>query len=384
MKTWLPKFAALCIVAGLAPSVWAETKSYYLTESQLNHFTNLAVTKEASDAAETASDSDWENRAGVIGSRLATIGIELEDVSFPKPWKMEVTADEKNLAKLEKRLDFFRDDRFARFRCWAIEVDSSETTELETLLPGITDSDETSAIAAGKEDLDALLARLGEQPGLDLLCAPTVITRSGDQAKIEVVREFIYPSEYDPPEIPEDLRTKKDAKNPKKRGEAASEKSFPVTPASPTAFETRNLGVTIAIDPTIEIDGTIQSSLAAEVSEFEGFQNYGTPITTVAKNALGKPVSVVLTESRIEMPIFKTRMVSGTHRFRDGDYAITGGADSRRHPGDRGQVSLLPPQVEEGGQADVVFHRRRRFGDDRRRTNGKIAAACSDWRLCVE
>ena len=37
---------------------------------------------------------------------------------------------------------------------------------------------------------------------MDRLCAASVITRPGERAVIRQVREFIYPTEYDPPEIP--------------------------------------------------------------------------------------------------------------------------------------------------------------------------------------
>ena len=37
------------------------------------------------------------------------------------------------------------------------------------------------------------------------MSAPSVVTRSGQRAQIQVIREFIYPIEFDPPEIPQDF-----------------------------------------------------------------------------------------------------------------------------------------------------------------------------------
>ena len=55
--------------------------------------------------------------------------------------------------------------------------------------------------------------------------------------------------------------------------------AFPVTPTTPTAFETRNTGVTLEVEPVVGPDGvTIDLNLVPQVVEFEGFINYGSPI----------------------------------------------------------------------------------------------------------
>lgn len=43
------------------------------------------------------------------------------------------------------------------------------------------------------------------------------------------------------------------------------------------------------------------------IAEFEGFINYGSPIKAVSPELLGTPTTLVLTESRIEQPVFSTR-----------------------------------------------------------------------------
>ena len=48
----------------------------------------------------------------------------------------------------------------------------------------------------------------------------------------------------------------------------------PVTPTTPTAFETRNTGVTLEVEPVVGPDGiTIDLNLVPQVVEFEGFIN---------------------------------------------------------------------------------------------------------------
>ncbi|HRQ87909.1 MAG TPA: type II and III secretion system protein [Bacteroidia bacterium] len=167
-----------------------------------------------------------------------------------------------------------------------------------------------------------MIRALNQQKGVDLLSAPSVTARSGNRAKIEVIREFIYPTEYDPPEIPNQFGSVGGITT----GGTSAGGGFPVTPATPTAFETRNTGVTLEVDPVLGADEfTIDLSLAPEVVEFEGFINYGSPILTSSVNALGLVTPVVVTENRIEMPVFNTRKVSTQVTIWDGQTVALGG-----------------------------------------------------------
>src|SRR6202022_2273272 len=44
---------------------------------------------------------------------------------------------------------------------------------------------------------------LNQKKGVDLLSAPRVTTKSGQRAVIEIVREFRYPTQFQPPQIPQ-------------------------------------------------------------------------------------------------------------------------------------------------------------------------------------
>ncbi len=79
--------------------------------------------------------------------------------------------------------------------------------------------------------------------------------RSGEKAISESISEFIYPTEYEPWELPNEVDV------PDKPGgitpdDVKALESL-VTPATPTSFETRNLGSTLEIEPTIGVDGRI-------------------------------------------------------------------------------------------------------------------------------
>ncbi|MEZ0385887.1 MAG: hypothetical protein ACAI34_02380, partial [Verrucomicrobium sp.] len=79
-----------------------------------------------------------------------------------------------------------------------------------------------------------LIRSLNQRKGVDLLSAPSITTKSGQQARVEVVRKFTY----------------KDEKNK----EAA-----------------RNPGVTLAVTPRIKKDDQIALDVSSQIVEFEGF-----------------------------------------------------------------------------------------------------------------
>ncbi len=122
-----------------------------------------------------------------------------------------------------------------------------------------------------------VIRALNQKKGVDLLSAPKVTTKSGRKAIVRVAREFPYPTEFNAPEPPP----------PQYRAlpelpfshRAHSPALGVVTPSTPTAFETRNIGVTLEVEPIIGPDGyTIDLNLSPEVVEFDGFINYGSPI----------------------------------------------------------------------------------------------------------
>jgi general secretion pathway protein D len=175
-----------------------------------------------------------------------------------------------------------------------------------------------------------VLRALSQKKGVDLMTAPSIVAKGGQRAKIEIIREFPYPTDFDPPQIPQTFGSS-NATGGFFGGagagtSATSASSFPVTPTTPTSFTTRNTGVTMEVDPVIGEDNlTIDLTLAPEVVEFEGFINYGSPINSSAINALGIPTTLILTENRIEQPVFATRKLSTSVTIWDGQTVGIGG-----------------------------------------------------------
>lgn len=85
-----------------------------------------------------------------------------------------------------------------------------------------------------------------------------VICRSGEKATLETIREEIYPTEYEPPQLPGSFsstpaRSNHDLpmNNPKLR--------------APTAFSTRNTGVTFNVEALLNSNGMIELRLSPEI-----------------------------------------------------------------------------------------------------------------------
>jgi general secretion pathway protein D len=172
-----------------------------------------------------------------------------------------------------------------------------------------------------------IMRGLAQKKGTDLMTAPSVTAKSGQKATIEIIREFIYPTEYEPPELPNSVgQTNGNNGGIGGIGGGGGGGSFPVTPATPTAFDMRPTGVTLEIEPTIgENDFVIDLRFIPEIVEFEGFINYGSPIQSPGTDALGNPVTSVITENRIEMPVFSKRGVSTSLTIYDGYTVAVGG-----------------------------------------------------------
>lgn len=166
-----------------------------------------------------------------------------------------------------------------------------------------------------------VLRALNQAKGVDLLSAPTVTTKSGQQANIEIIQEFIYPDTFTPPTVP---------------ATSAAGQIAPATPATPASFAMQPVGVTLNVLPTIGPDGfTIDLTLHPTVTEFDGFVNYGSQISTTAPVfgllAVGGfiPIlgsqSIVLTENTINQPIFSVREVETSVTVYDGQTVALGG-----------------------------------------------------------
>lgn len=190
-------------------------------------------------------------------------------------------------------------------------LNNPDRTILNNVAPGIMSV--TGLFSEGQVQM--VMRGLDQQKGVDIMAKPAVVTRSGQQATIEILREFIYPTEYEPPELPNSV------------GSTSSSGSFPVTPAMPTAFETKeDLGIRLEVLPVADpqkryVDITLNPSF----SDFDGFVNYGSPINSNTTDALGNPVVTQVTDNKILMPVFSYQRANTQLSVADGATVAIGG-----------------------------------------------------------
>lgn len=138
-----------------------------------------------------------------------------------------------------------------------------------------------------------------------------VRTRSGERCTTEGISEIIYATEFDPPKLPEQVgvalspKIEKDVPtslpDPSKLDEALpfSGISGLRTPATPTAFETRNTGVTVEAEMTLSEDGREVSLLIAPEH-----------VSQVGTISWGQELSIC------EMPVFEAQKLSASGAVR--------------------------------------------------------------------
>jgi hypothetical protein len=88
----------------------------------------------------------------------------------------------------------------------------------------------------------------------------TAVPRSDKTAISESIREFIFPTEFEPPQTPSEVRSAAGGGKP-----ALQPRDFAVGP-TPSAWDKRNVGSTFEVEPTIEADGhTVKVRLVPEI-----------------------------------------------------------------------------------------------------------------------
>ena len=138
-------------------------------------------------------------------------------------------------------------------------------------------------------------ASLGKDAGKDIVRQETfVVVRapSGHKASVEHVTEIIYPTEYAPANVFDAAALTPAQPKP-------SSVCIPSAPAIPTAFETRNVGFTLEIEPTLSEAGkNVNLRLVPE------------RVTLVGQSIAGQDIS------KTEMPIFEVQRINTSSRLK--------------------------------------------------------------------
>ena len=163
--------------------------------------------------------------------------------------------------------------------------------------------------------LQAVMRGLDQKKGQDLMTTSSTVTRSGQSASVRVIREFIYPTEYEPPQLPNTVNS-------------ANGGVSPVTPATPKAFEKKDVGVIVEVLPTVSQDRHfVDIQLNPSIIDFDGFVNYGSPINSVGQaTVFGRTASPIkLTANAILQPVFSVQRTNTHLTIADGATVVIGG-----------------------------------------------------------
>ena len=210
---------------------------------------------------------------------------------------------------------FTKGNRFFAFDNTTLAVSPvSQTTirnDQQTAMGGIL----TAASVLTNPELTVILQALSQNGHSDLLSAPRITTRSGQNAQIQVVKEIIYPTEFEVTQPT--VQSQGDLVTP------------PVV--TPGAFQTREVGVILNVTPTVGPDGyTIDLTMVPEVAELVEWIQYGSEITLPQNRT--NPITGLLESGdplvyafNIPQPIFSSRNVTTSLVIWDGQTVVMGG-----------------------------------------------------------
>lgn len=169
----------------------------------------------------------------------------------------------------------------------------------------------TFASVLTNPEVSLIVQALSQHGGTDLLSAPRVTTRSGVNAQIQVVREIIYPTEFETTQP--------------QFNDSGNVTTPPVV--TPGTFEKRETGVILNVTPTVGPDGyTIDLVMVPEVSELVDWIQYGSTITLPRTDPItGLFAGDQVFTFNIPQPIFSSRNVTTSIVIWDGQTVVMGG-----------------------------------------------------------
>ena len=151
---------------------------------------------------------------------------------------------------------------------------------------GLSNNDQFMRVNAflGQADLSLILHMLSQRSDTDLLSAPKVVTKSGENAVIKVVIEYIYPQDYD---------VQLQSSGSSSSSNSGSSQSAILAVVEPQNFTMREVGVILDVTPTYSEanGGTIDLELKPQVVDEPIWHNYGMkiPFTGNAGNSSAVP-----------------------------------------------------------------------------------------------
>lgn len=162
-------------------------------------------------------------------------------------------------------------------------------------------------------DVSLIVNALEQRQGSDLLCAPKVTVISGSTASITVSQRMRYPESWG------DVQSNVGSSSTTVNGENSSSAGVTITPGTPQDFTSVDVGVSMEVTPNVEEDDSINLVLNPNVTEFEGFMEYGGVAVAISSR------TTVTVPSGFIQPVFSVREVKTTVTVFDGATVVMGG-----------------------------------------------------------
>jgi general secretion pathway protein D len=162
----------------------------------------------------------------------------------------------------------------------------------------------------GDKGLGVLANMISQLKGVDLLSAPKVTTKNRGQAKIEVDEQMTYPNQFTAPTYNTTVV------------QFAGNTTSVVAPPTPSSFDNAAIGVTMDVTPTAYADRRIDLEIKPDVTDFEGFIDYG---STISQGETDTPDIDVLEIYHIRQPVFNNRKIVTRLQVVDGQTVVMGG-----------------------------------------------------------
>jgi general secretion pathway protein D len=198
----------------------------------------------------------------------------------------------------------------------------SNTGAFENLTTGLlsTMGGNPAAMVFGGDNFDLRITAMEQEGTADVLSAPKVTTKSGNEAVIRVVEVHRYPQDWD-------VET--------------GQRTSPVV--KPQDWEDFDLGVVLKVTPVVDADSnTIDLDLNPAITKFKGYDIY--KVGDNAYESGGNNSSEIFgngLDLEVKMPFFETREVQTQVTISDGHTVLMGGLVDERTETFRDQVPFL-------------------------------------------
>ena len=181
----------------------------------------------------------------------------------------------------------------------------------------------------GNADLSMILHMLSQRSDTDLLSAPKVVTKSGNEAVIKVVTIYRYPQDYDVT-----IQSTSSGSSSSISGSSTGGSDGKILPmVEPQNFEQQEVGVILTVTPELSPEGLINLALEPKVISEPTWKDYGMKVPMSAvMSSTAQTLALASGEENMnwftvpmEQPFFKERSINTHVTLYNGSTIVMGG-----------------------------------------------------------